>query len=266
MNSYSKFINLFSSIAPEKHRYTVFSDFVTMSAISLRNVMEKNSELEGEYLKISSTYQKEEMQKICQLFGILTNYLDADPRDCLGSIFMDLGFGEDMKGQFFTPEPVSDLMAKLTLGETIASLKQQPFITLSDTACGAGAMLLSAAKWIRRAGYSLEQVLWIQAIDIDRVTALMCYVQLSLWCIPAEVIVGDSLSMKYREHWYTFAHHRYGWAGKLQRRWKNEANQQHVLQPKQNGFQDDQREPQETNSTVPSPDFNHTFQQGTFDF
>ena len=41
------FISLFNSIARHKHRYAVFSDFVTMSAIAYHNAVNKLETLEN---------------------------------------------------------------------------------------------------------------------------------------------------------------------------------------------------------------------------
>jgi hypothetical protein len=43
----------------------------------------------------------------------------------------------------------------------------------------------------------------MEGTDIDRLVALMCYVQLSLWNVPGRVFVGDSLTLKMREMWIT---------------------------------------------------------------
>jgi len=53
--------------------------------------------------------------------------------------------------------------------------------------------------------------MWVQAWDIDRTAALMCYLQLSLWHIPAEIIVGNTLSLEVREVFYTPAHYMGNW-------------------------------------------------------
>lgn len=68
------------------------------------------------------------------------------------------------------------------------------------------------------AGHNPAERLWVQAIDVDRMAALMCYIQLSLWNVPAEVIVGNTLSWEIREVWYTPAHHLGLWKYRL--RWK----------------------------------------------
>ena len=56
------------------------------------------------------------------------------------------------------------------------------------------------------------------AVDIDPRAVHMAYIQLALMHIPAVVVVGNSLSMEMREHWYTPAHILGGWTAKLVRR------------------------------------------------
>jgi hypothetical protein len=43
----------------------------------------------------------------------------------------------------------------------------------------------------------------------------MAYIQFSLLHIPATVIVGDSLAMRFRENWHTMAHVMGSWSAKL---------------------------------------------------
>ena len=46
----------------------------------------------------------------------------------------------------------------------------------------------------------------------------MCYIQLSLWGVPAVVVVGNTLSNECRESYYTIAHHLGNWSWKLERK------------------------------------------------
>lgn len=43
----------------------------------------------------------------------------------------------------------------------------------------------------------------VLAVDVDRTAALMAYIQLSLWNVPATVVVGNSLTLEEREVWLT---------------------------------------------------------------
>lgn len=209
------FLDVFNDIAPSKHRYTVFTDFVTMMAISLHNAIVKDEKLEAEYMRCIQGYKREDQLQFPKLLAIFVDISEGEPYDHFGQLFMELGFSEDRKGQFFTPPELAEMMAMMTLTSMEAKLSQKTFITMSEPACGAGSMLLASVKVLMQAGYNPANVVWIQAVDIDRVSALMCYVQLTLWHVPAEVIVGNALTLEYREHWFTPSHYLGGWKQKL---------------------------------------------------
>ena len=208
------FIKTFNQLARHRGRYEVFSDFITLSAISLNNAMFKNQQLEDEYLSIGKKYSTEDFKGVTELFTIVTMALELKPFDVLGDLFMSLELGNKHNGQFFTPHHVSELMANLVHGDSLKTI-DKPFITLSDPACGAGSMILAYVELLQDNGHNPAQKLYVQAVDIDRTVALMCFIQLTLWDVPAEVIVGNTLTMEYREYWYTFAFKRCGWRSKL---------------------------------------------------
>ncbi len=206
------------SIGKDKRRYKVFEDFVTMSAISLHNAgLPKESyvfkKYEQEYLDIILQYNKADQQAFSQCLAKLVTVMDkaGTPQDILGQIYMNMDFGEAQQGQFFTPDCVSQLMAQVTMGSVLENLKNKPFVTVAEPTCGAGGMLLAVVNEVIKQGYNPAQSLWIQAVDISRIAGLMCYVQLSLWNVPAQVIIGDSLRLDYREILYTPAHRIYLW-------------------------------------------------------
>ncbi len=208
------FIDVFNRIAKHKHRYEVFRDFVIISAISLHNAINKNEEMEQEYLNIVGQYEKEEISGFCELLAILVELLQPEPRDILGGLYMELELGNDNTGQFFTPPEISLMLAQMSYGDQLKEI-QQDFVTLSEPACGAGGMVLAFVKVMISHSHDPAKKLWVQCIDVDRLVAMMCYVQLSLWNVPAEVIVGDSLKMEFRQTLYTPAHYLGGWSIKL---------------------------------------------------
>lgn len=120
------------------------------------------------------------------------------------------------KGQFFTPYDVCKLMTLLSLStENLAGeISQKGYVTVSDSACGSGALLLSFYETVREMGITGYQVLAV-AQDVDRSAALMCYLQLSVLFIPAIVIVGNSITNPgidpQNEVWYTPAYNVYHW-------------------------------------------------------
>jgi len=211
------FIRTFKNTARHEHRYDVWRDFVTMAACSLHNGFFKCETREAEYLKIIHRYEKADQQRFPELLGCLIEMLEPEPRDVLGPLYMELEIASKDRGQFFTPPELSEMMARLTTDDPKAALKTQPFITMQEPACGAGGMVLALVKTLIDAGYNPAEVLWVQCIDIDRLAALMCFVQLTLWHVPAEVVVGNTLTLETREVWHTPAHHLGFWSSKLRR-------------------------------------------------
>jgi len=211
------FKKTFRELAPYKHNYEVFRDFVTMAACSLHNAVQKDEAREEEYLRIIAGYKKPDQEAFAKLLGCLIQALDPEPRDILGPLYMELEIANKDAGQFFTPPELSELMANLTFGDMCSKLETQPFITAGEPACGAGGMILALIKVMIAKGYNPSQHLWVQCIDVDRNAALMCYTQLSLWNVPAEIIVGNTLSWDIREVWYTPAHNLGLWKYRLRR-------------------------------------------------
>lgn len=225
------FIDTFNRIALHRHRYEVFKDFVAMTAISLHNAVRKLLHLEAEYMAIVSRYTPDELDAFATLFAMLVNMLEPTPDDVLGTLFMSLDLGNAAHGQFFTPSHICELMAQIGYGHQLESLQnlQTPenhtadseayakFVTLSEPACGAGGMVLAFVRVLISHGLNPAQHLWVRCQDIDRTAALMCFIQLALWNVPAVVIVGDTLADEVREVFYTPAHYLGFWNLRLRR-------------------------------------------------
>jgi len=227
VNEFAAFIAIFNEIAGYRHRYEVFRDFVVMGAICLHNALPsmKNAMLEAEYLEIIARYDAAAQQAFPKLLAELVRLLDDEPRDILGQLYMQLELGNERTGQFFTPPEISELMARMSFGDAITAkvgTGTEEFVTLCEPACGAGGMVLAFVKVMIEAELNPARAMWVQCQDIDRVAALMCYLQLSLWNIPGVVIVGNTLAMEAREVFYTPAHRMGFWDMKLARRRERE--------------------------------------------
>mgnify|MGYP003631368231 FL=1 len=233
MDKQKALIKNLNTMARDKKRYRVFDDFIYLSAASLHNQGAWfDQQREDRYLSIIKTYDEEDRFLMAENLGLLVDLLQSYPHDALGEIYMNLELGDKEQGQFFTPDSVSQLMANLQCPNIKDILKNKPFFSLLENACGAGGMVLATVKNVIEQGYNPAKTMWVQAIDIDRTAALMCYIQLSLWNVPAQVIVGNSLTLETNEIWFTPAYVMYGWAGKLERQRKDTAvQQQPVEQP-----------------------------------
>lgn len=209
------FIKLFGETARYHHRYEVFRDFVSMSAIAIENAFLKSEVLEKTYLEIAGRYQPEDVTRIAQLLGYVVMGLETEMCDFLGSVFMELELGSGNWGQFFTPYSLQSLMAQLlspAIGETIS---KQGWVDLSEPCCGSAGMVIGFAQKMIEEGFNPSQQLWASCIDIDPKAADMAYIQLSLLGIPAEVITGNTLSMKFSRTRYTPVYYLNEWPAKF---------------------------------------------------
>ena len=218
----ASFIRTFKDTARYHHRYEVWRDFIVLAACCLHNGILKDDIREAEYMDVIGRYKPEDQQRFPTLLAEVVSMLDHSPRDVLGPLYMELEIGSKDRGQFFTPPELSDLMAHVTFGDQLATLESEPFITVQEPACGAGGMVLSLVKVLTDAGHNPAHKLYAQCIDVDRVAALMCFVQLSLWHVPAQIVVGNTLTLETREVWYTPSYRIYGWQGRLERHWQGQ--------------------------------------------
>jgi hypothetical protein len=212
------FIREFERLAPHRHRYEVFRDFVHMSAFALMNAWPytRSEAIEAEFESIKAKYSADEFVGFTRLLAMLQELLEPEPRDILGQLYMSLDLGNQNAGQFFTPPEVSELMARMIFSEDDL-LGGKSFVTLSEPACGAGGMVLAFVKIMIEMKLNPMQCVWVQAQDVDRTAALMCYIQLSLWGVPAAVVVGNTLLGEKREVFHTIGHHLGGWKWRLAR-------------------------------------------------
>ena len=142
--------------------------------------------------------------------------------DCLGSVFMELNFGNKSTSQFFTPYHICELMAKVTEEDVAAIVKEKGYITINDPCCGAGATLIAAVnearKQLEKVNLNFQNHVLVAAQDIDEIVALMCYIQLSLLGVAAYIKVGNSLTEPMstddngENYWFTMMYFSDVWA------------------------------------------------------
>ena len=112
-------VKLVKENSRRRHRYTVFKDFCELAALTFSNAVDRAQfEIrEARYLQIVKGYQADEVARFPKMLACLTLSLEEGMSDCLGELFMALELGNSGAGQFFTPYPVSVLMAKMLCGE-----------------------------------------------------------------------------------------------------------------------------------------------------
>lgn len=198
---YTRLVKLYNSLIGSHQLWELWQDSMTMFALAISNTVDRRyyDRREAMYMDIVPKYTKDEMQVFPQIFGEIVMQLEAEPeQDLLGDLYMQLDLGSHWHGQFFTPYNICAMMAamelKLDQAYTVETVKP---ISVCDCACGGGALLIASAHEFRKAikdtGLSAQDYICLYAQDLSQVSAMMCYVQLSLLGYAAKVKLGDSL-------------------------------------------------------------------------
>ena len=200
------------------HRaYDVFRDFVRMTAIAISQPFYRDSESEKRYLELIGKYTKEDAEKFPRLFALTVTALQNEHQDFMGNMFMDSAHGNSSMGQFFTPYSISRMMSKIQADDIIAMLEHKEFITVSEPTCGSGGMIVALDEVLKDRDINTAKKIYVHAIDLDPVAADMAYIQLSLLGIPATVLHGDTLRMKFYRELHTPVYFLERWEYKLSR-------------------------------------------------
>ena len=182
----------------------VFRDFCRVTACCLAAQTR-----EDEYLQTIKPYTREELERLAQAMGYLIDEMDAHPfTDVLGVFYTETMAGADQtaRGEFYTPQPVAELMGAVTLDIEKIKAEGKP-VTVCDPCCGSGAILLSCARLLAPDHVDLLRV---TLQDINPVACDMAYINTTLWGIPAEIILGNTLTMELTHRWTNLHWHRVG--------------------------------------------------------
>lgn len=198
---YTRIVKLYNSLIGSHQLWELWQDSITMFALAISNSVDFRyyKQREDMYMDIVRKYKKEEMQVFPEIFGEIVMQLEANPeQDLLGDLYMQLDLGSHWHGQFFTPYNLCAMMADTQLGvpEQYTVETVQP-ISVCDCACGGGALLIAAGHQFRKAiaetGLNAQYYISLYAQDLSQVSAMMCYVQLSLLGFAGKIKLGDSL-------------------------------------------------------------------------
>lgn len=198
-----QFISVFRDTARNLRRWEVFSDFIALAASELDMARIRTPENIEQSRKICEKYSGSDISNLHVLFCLMICALEAKFHDFLGAIFMELELGDDRNGQYFTPYHLQSLMAKMLMPDVEQTIRREGFVTVSDPASGAAGMIVAYAENLLAAGYNPSEQMFASCIDIDPIAADMAFIQLSLLGIPAEVVTGNTLTIKLNRVRYT---------------------------------------------------------------
>lgn len=216
------FLSEFNKLTRAHRPFDVWRDFVIMFACAISNPLDKfhYKDREERYLSIIHKYSKDEQMIFPKLAAYTTMALEDNPeQDFLGKMYMDLGLGNSLACQFFTPYSVCRLIVDVVTNDLDKNLKdkleKQGYISLADECCGAGATLIAAINTIKRKmekatpSMNFQRHLLVVGQDIDETVALMCYIQISLLGVAGYIKVGNSITDPMTadddksKYWYT---------------------------------------------------------------
>ncbi len=204
----TRFIEVLESFDRDKDKGEHFRNFCTLSYCALAKQTafskEEADNLEERYMSIVHSYKnKDDIRKMPELMSLTLTALQHGGSDFLGELATDLEILDKDNGQFFTPYHVTKMMSKILLPDIPKTIEQDGFFSASDPAAGAGCMLLAIADEVVQQGFDLSECLSIEAIELNRTTYHMLFVQLALRGIPAHVVNGNSLTQEIFEESYT---------------------------------------------------------------
>lgn len=191
-------VRLFSAFDGSKNRRRIFDDFLAMTACMLSNIGDARHYAEREklYMQYASQYKEKELDIFARMIAEIVSGLEDNPeQDFLGEMYMALEFGSDSAGQFFTPYSVSRATAALAFDpETLkAEIAEKGFASVSDPACGAGALLTAFCNECLREGINPQTECLVIGQDIDFTVGCMCYIMMCVRGLAGYVVIGDTI-------------------------------------------------------------------------
>jgi type I restriction-modification system DNA methylase subunit len=167
--------------------WTVFNDFLDFSLLFIRWWKNEAADYEALDKKYPHKHQAELMAEAYLAMGEIANHGGSGFKDPFGD-FYEAHLSNARTGQFFTPEPVCDLIASMQIGTDVPENA-----TINDPCCGSGRLLLAAAKINRKARF--------YAADVDPTCCKMTVLNFLINTMRGEVSWMNSLT---QEHWKTW--------------------------------------------------------------
>lgn len=143
-------------------------------------------------------------ETVMNAYVMLGEEMEREPyRDLLGRVHQEISStrAKEALCAFYTPDSLCGLMAGI--GVDVEAMRRKisegKTVSVYEPACGAGRLMLAVAEQLGE----LRRRLRVTCEDIDLNACKMCYINLSLWGVPAEVYHMDVLSREVWGGWRT---------------------------------------------------------------
>lgn len=191
--SYKEFVKTITYLARQYSPRTLFDEFLRLAVYCYhpRNLLTgglaPDPEVDQKYLEVVRRLDPETVRELPKLLANVQINAILDPySDLLGTYFVE-HITKGHNGQFFTPPHLAQLMAELTIP------KDSERKLIADPACGAGIMLLQAAK------HSPKNLFF--GADIDVTCARMAVLNLFLNRMSGQIAHMDTLRLQVFTVW-----------------------------------------------------------------
>lgn len=206
MAATDSFVKQFEKVSRGQNYYETWVAFVSTLAAFIATASKNDCEWLNEKAENAMATVAFGADEMFELHTLAFEAFEENPeQDLLGDAYMRLGIGSKENGQFFTPYHISRAMANLNIDLATAEeqIEKHGYITVNDPAAGGGANLIAAANVLRSHGINYQQKALFVAQELSEMTALSCYIQMSILGMPGIVVIGDTLRMDYRFKLYT---------------------------------------------------------------
>lgn len=177
MTDFKQLLTAFERYAYGQSLHTAFVDMLDWMLLPFK--LHNDSASQRTALKAYQEHPK--IQKLAELIKMIGD-LSEGFSDPLGELFMQ-AISNGHNGQYFTPEPICDMMSAITIGTLEDSQ------TVYDPACGSGRVLLSAAKLNRNARF--------YGADLDITCCKMALLNMLLNSLTGEIAHMNTLSNEF---------------------------------------------------------------------
>ncbi len=198
----NEFIKEFNSLRPFFSPWNLWCDFTSVFANAIRLPFYYKEA--SEVIKQVSEKYGDKFKVLDRMSSLVTDALEHKIQDFLGSVFMELDLGNKFNGQFFTPYHVAQLLAKFNNIIDHPQIKKSfGLVKASDCCIGGGALMLALMDELKFAKINFQEHIFFEGVDVDINCCNMAYIQMSLIGAAGEIVHGNSLTLKFQQHWFT---------------------------------------------------------------
>ena len=164
----------------------IFRDIIDLAVMLIGGITTANIGETGEdiFNRLTVRYSAEELRDMFKIIQDICSTVSKTKKDVLGRLYMNLR-PNGARGQFFTPDNVSEVMAKIA-GSTEND-------TYSDPCCGSGSLILGVIRTLEQEGKSYQTPIFYLN-DVDLFCCKMIFVQMSAIGATAYITCSDALA------------------------------------------------------------------------